>query len=189
MKKNEVRNYKHFVINTEEGVERGVFFRNPIQKITFDIWAEKRLFNANYYLRKVKNPFFRFFEKMKGYSYIINNIEKWSENDDWAGFLANILCFPVYFERRYRKLTAESTSEDTNIQSIQSYGYESQYNTCNGNCILEKTIFKLKNNKKIKIKTYENYNFTYRFKIQRIIDSDNITEKGNENEKTKVLCN
>ena len=188
MKKNEVRNYKHFVINTEEGVERGVFFRNPIQKITFDIWAEKRLFNANYYLRKVKNPFFRFFEKMKGNSNIINNIEKWSENDEWTGFLANILCFPIYFERGYRKLTAKSASNDTNIQSIKSYGYESPYNTCNGNCVVEKTVIILKNGKKIKTETPGNYNFTYRFKVKKIIDSDNIIEKENENEE-KVLCN
>lgn len=188
MRENNVKNYKNFVIHTEEGVEKGIFFRSPIQTIDFSAWTEEKKFDAWCYLSKVKKSFFRFFEILKGNSNIVNNIEKWSENDDWAGFRANILCFPIYFERRYRKLTAKSTSNDTNIQSIKSYGYESPYNTCNGNCVVEKTIITLKNGKKIKTKTPENYNFTYRFKVEKIIDSDNIIEKENENEE-KVLCN
>jgi len=35
MMKSAVRNYKDFVIKTEEGVEKGLFFRSPIQRIDF----------------------------------------------------------------------------------------------------------------------------------------------------------
>jgi len=172
-----VKNYKDFVIKNEEGIERGLYFRSPIQKISFGTWDEDE-HNAYTYLFKIKNPLFKFKEILIGNRNIINNIEKWNEKDtgNWAGFNANILCFPVYFKRIYRKLEAISQSLNTNIKSIYSYGYESQYNKCGGNCVIEKIIFKLKNNKKIKINKTENFCYAYEFKIEEIIDGDNIME-------------
>jgi hypothetical protein len=168
-----VKNYKDFVVNTEQGTEKGIFFRSPIQKISFDAYYcdEKEKFSAWDYKEKIKNPFIRFLEILKGNKNIVDNINEWAESDNWGGFDANILCSPIYFWREYRRLTAESTSSNTNIKSIKSYGYESQYNRCGGSCMIEKTVFALKNNKKIKVLKPETYNYTYQHIIEKIIDS------------------
>ena len=115
-------------------------------------------------------------EVLKGNRNIVSNIEKWAEEDngDWAGFNANVLCLPVYFNRVFRRLEAISQSLDTNIQAIKSYGYESQFNKCGGSCEIEKTVFELKNGKKININTPESFDYTYKHKVEKIIDSDNV---------------
>jgi len=171
-----VKNYKNFVIKVEEGIEKGLFFRSPVQKVDFGTWDEDQ-FNAYTYLSKIKNPLFRFKEILKGNRNIIANIERWAENDDdgsWAGFKANVLCFPVYFSRAFRRLEAISQLPDTNIQEIKSYGYESQYNKCGGSCAIEKTVFKLKNGKRINVNVSESFKYTYKHKVEEIIDSDNV---------------
>jgi len=169
-----VENYKNFVIKAEEGIERGLFFRSPIQKVEFGTWDEDEL-NAYTYLSKIKNPLFRLKEILIGNRNIISNIERWAEEDngDWAGFKANILCLPFYFNRVFRRLEAISQSLDTNIQVIKSYGYESQYNKCGGSCMVERTVFKLRNGK-IKVSKPESFNYTYRHKVEEIINSDNV---------------
>ena len=176
MFENVVKNYKKFVIKSEEGIEKGLFFRNPIQKVGFGTWDEDQ-FNAYTYLSKIKNPLFRFKEILKGNRNIIINIERWAENDDdgsWAGFRANVLCLPVYFSRVFRSLEAISQSSDTNIQEIRSYGYESQFNKCGGSCVIEKTLFKLKNGKNIKVSKPESFKYTYGHTIEDIINSDEV---------------
>ena len=165
-----VVNYNNYVITTTEGTEKGLFFRNPIQKVTFDAYFDRSNFSAWAYLNKIKNPIRRFYEILIGNRQIIKNIDEWSKDYDWAGFTANILCFPIYFKREYRTLSASSTDTNTNIQSIKSYGYESEFNFCAGDCALEKTIIKLKTRKKLKFKKNEQYHFTYRQVIERILD-------------------
>jgi hypothetical protein len=144
-----VKNYKDFVISTEKGTEKGIFFRSPIQKVYFDAYYDEDTFSAWEYKTRIKNPLVKFIEILKGNKHIVHNINQWADEDNWAGFDANILRSPIYFWREYRKLTAESASPDTNIKSINSYGFESQYNTCGGSCKIEKTIFteKRKENK------------------------------------------
>jgi len=176
MFENVVKNYKNFVIKAEEGIEKGLFFRSPVQKVDFGTWDEDQ-FNAYTYLSKIKNPLFRFKEILKGNRNIIANIEGWAENDDdgsWAGFKANILCLPIYFSRVFRRLEAISQSLETNIQEIKSYGYESQFNKCGGCCVIEKTVFKLKNGKKIKVNKPESFNYTYGHKVEEVINSDSV---------------
>lgn len=170
-----IKNYKNFVIKTEEGIEKGLFFRNPIQRVDFGTWDEDK-YNAYTYLNKIKNPLFRLKEILIGNRNIISNIEKWNEDDngDWAGFKANVLCLPIYFSRVFRRLEAISQSLDTNIQSINSYGYESEFNKCGGECLVERTVFRLKNNETIKVNKPEKFNFTYDFKVREIIDTDNV---------------
>ena len=172
MFENVVKNYKNFVIKSEEGIEKGLFFRSPIQKVDFGTWDEDK-FNAYTYLSKIKNPLFKFMEILKGNRNIVDNIEGWAEEDngDWAGFKANVLCLPIYFSRVFRRLEAISQTLDTNIQIIKSYGYESQFNKCGGSCVIEKTVFKLKNGKKIKVSKPGNFKYTYEFKIEEVIDS------------------
>ena len=92
---------------------------------------------------------------------------------DWAGFTANVLCSPVYFEKEYRKLRAISGGKN-NIQDIKSYGFESPFNMCAGACDIEFTIIKLKNGKVLRLKRTGTYHFTYRHIIKDIIDTEHL---------------
>lgn len=146
----------------DEGVEKGIFFRNPIQKVTFETYDYDTRFSAFEYLNNIrKNPIKRLYEIIIGNLNIIKNIEKWSEEYDWAGFTANILCFPIYFKRKYRVLEAISMNNNKNIQSIRSYGYESEFCNVAGNCVKEVTCLTFKNKKQQKIIKKDRYYYTY----------------------------
>ena len=170
---NRVVNYKNYTISTEEGCKRGIFFRNPLQKVDFIVMygneANDRV-SAYKYSNDIKNPIRRLYEILIGNGNIVKNIYKWSESIDFAGFSANILCFPIYLKREYRKLTAHSCGDD-NIKTIESYGYEKEFNICSGACHIEKTRIHLKNRKKIKIKRKKYYHFTYEHIIKEIINT------------------
>ena len=171
--KNSVINYKGFVISTEEGEEKGIFFRNPLQKADFDAYYDRPIFSAWKYLNDIKNPIRRLYEILIGNGNIVKNIKSWSEDMNWGGFNGNILCFPIYFKREYRKLTAHCCASG-NIAKIESYGYESEFNSCGGDCHIEKTVIHLSNGKSIRIKRKEQYHFTYEYIVKEIIDTDII---------------
>lgn len=166
---NRTVNYKNYVIDTEAGTEKGIFFRSPIQKVNFDAYCEEPMLSAWKYSDNIKKPLRRLYQVILGNSSIVNNVEKWKEDMDWAGFSANILCFPIYFKRDYRKLKAVSVGND-NIQSIESYGYEGEWNNCTGRCDMERTTIILKNGKKIRKKRNESYHYTYEHIVKKIID-------------------
>lgn len=171
-----VANHNSYVITTNEGTEKGLFFRSPIQKVTFDAYYDRPRFSAWKYLDQIKNPIKRIYEYLLGNRRIVKNINKWPEDWNWGGFNANILCSPIYFKREYRTLSVSSTDPNTNIQSIESYGYESEFNFCAGDCKLEKTIITLKTGKRLKFKKTEQYHFTYKHIIERILD-DGLSTK------------
>lgn len=168
---NNITNYKDYVITTSDNMIKGIFFRNPIQPIEMDTWADEEFYSAWAYLNKLKgNKFRRFWEKFLGNKMVVDNIEKWSENMDWGGCKVNILAKPIYFHRQQRKLTAICTNPNCNIQKIESYGYESEWNVCGGACVVEKTIITLKTGEKIHIKRNDYYHFTYEHVIREIIE-------------------
>lgn len=169
--KTRIENHKSYVIETEEGEEKGIFFRSPIQKVSFDAYHDTPMFSPWKYKVSIQNPIRRFYEILIGNGNIVKNINKWIEMCDFGGFDGNILTFPIYFKRKYRKLRAVSTCSDDNIYEIKSYGFESPYEICSGACDTEKTIVKLKNGKRIKIKRHQYYNYTYSHIIERVIDS------------------
>lgn len=161
--------YNDYAIFTEEGEKKGIFFRSPIQKIDFVAYSDNAVYSAWTYLYNLKNPVRKFFEILKGNSYIIKHIEEWSNELNWGGFEANILCFPIYFKRTYRKLHAIGSNPNNDIQEITSYGYESQYEVCAGDCVKETTYVKLKGGKTKKVVTKEKYHFTYKHIIEKIL--------------------
>lgn len=127
------------------------------------------------YLHDIKNPFRRAFEILIGNGNIVKNIKEWSNDADWGGFTGNILCFPIYFQKEYRRLKAVSSGSD-DIQEINSYGYEGEFEICAGHCDMEKTVITMKNGKKIKIKRGESYYFTYEHVVKEIIDTGVVSE-------------
>ena len=170
---NEVILYKGYVISTEEGLERGIFFRSPIQRVGFDAYYDNPKFSAWQYLNAIKNPIRRLYEILMGNRKIVKNIQAWSESRDWGGFNANILCFPIYFKRDYCKLIAHA-SEGYPITKIYSYGYTSEFSDCAGECVIERTKIRLRTGKVIRIKRRKTYLFTYLHKVKEIIDTGNI---------------
>ena len=167
---NKVVNYKGYVISTEEGTEKGIFFRNPLQEVSFDAYYDEPKMSAWKYLHDIKNPLRRVFEILIGNGDIVKNIKEWSNDEDWGGFTGNILRCPIYFKRDYRRLNAVSSGSD-DIQEINSYGYEGESEFCAGRCKMEKTVIKMKNRKKIRLKRNESYHFTYEHLIKEIIDT------------------
>lgn len=140
MKNNTVENFKGYIISTEEGIEKGIFFRNPLQKVYFDAYEDEPILSAWEYLDRIKNPIRRIYEILIGNGKIVKNIEEWSKDMSWGGFTGNILCSPIYFKRRYRKLKAipdgsNNNNNNNNIQEINSYGYESEFNSCAENVV------------------------------------------------------
>lgn len=168
--KNRVVNYKGYVINVEEGTEKGIFFRNPLQNVFFDAYYDESILSAWDYLNDIKNPIRRLYEILIGNGNIVKNIKSWSDDMSWGGFTGHILCTPIYFSRKYRKLSAYSCYSG-NIAKIHSYGYESEFNCCSGNCHMEKTVIHLSNGESIRIKRNEQYHFTYMHIVKEIIDT------------------
>lgn len=166
--------YKGYTIYTEEGTEKGIFFRWPIQKVNFDAYYGHAKFSAGKFAHNIKNPIRKIYEIMIGNGKAVKNIEKWLCELDFGGFSGNIVCSPIYFKREYRKLSAISNNGNTNFKSIESYGYESTFNECAGACALEKTIFKITNGKTIRSKRKTSYYYTYAHVIEDVIDNNRI---------------
>lgn len=166
--------YKDYIITVIDGIEKGIFFRSPIQSVHFDAigWGDE-LFNAQSYQRAIKNPLRRAYEFIIGNGKILENIEEWAKDDRWGGFYGNILCFPIYFKRKYCKLEAKAL-DGGDIKKVVSYGYESEFNVCAGNCHKETTTITLKNGEQVKIKRKGVYKFTYLHVIKDIIDTGKI---------------
>lgn len=173
-----MKNYKNYVIQMREGTQRGLFFRSPIQKVAYDAYYGSDSPNGfcswSFLNRLKKSLGFRLFQRLLGNSHVVDNIESWSEGMDWAGFSANILCFPIHFKREFRALTAQSQNADDNIQSVHSWGYESEFENCSGGCAKEITLFKMRNGKTIREVKKENYCYTYSHIIENLIDGKKV---------------
>lgn len=167
--------YNNHVISTEEGTEFGVFFRSPIQKVSYDAYyCNVDATNAWLYKDKLKNPVRRLYEILIGNGNIVKNIEEWSKSLDWGGFTANKLMLPIYFKREYRYLKSVSSSTHDVIQRVVSYGYEGPYNMCSGACHIERTRITLRNGKKVRVKRKDAYYYTFRHIVERMISSGKI---------------
>ena len=181
VKKTRVVNHNDYVITTEEGVEKGIFFRNPIQTVFYDTYyCDNPETSAWKYIQDIKNPVRRLYEIIIGNKNILKDIHEFEKDIDWAGFDANILCFPIYFKRNYRKLVAHSCNSDSNIQSIESYGYESEFNWCAGDCYIEKTKLGLKTGKVIRVTRDRSFYYTYEHIVRDIINTDNCKNTSGE---------
>lgn len=176
----DIRRHKNFMVSTESYTQTGVFFRFPIQKVSFDGYYGGSKFDCYKYLESLKNPVRRVFEILIGNKRVVEHGNEWADEDGFAGFSANILCSPVYFKRECRKLEAVRVSCDgslsPSIESIKSWGYEGEFNGVSGRCELEKTVVTLNNGKKFKFKKTDQYHFTYYHIVQKVLNSDLIWE-------------
>lgn len=170
-------NYKSYTIHTQTLNKRGLFFRNPRQKIYYDVWYDAK--NMGKYLDKIKNPFRRLYETLLGNKEAVRNLEKWMNELDFGGCIIYAIRCPIYFKRCTRTLTAIDTSNRYNISKIQSSGYESEFNYCAGDCEVERTKIKLKSGKTMRIVNKGKFHYTYRHIVDQIIDSQQTggTEK------------
>lgn len=166
-----VKNHNSYVIHTEEGVERGLFFRSPIQKVEYTDYCVDGSQSAWAFLDRLKSPLRRLVERIIGNGKIVKHGKEWAGQYNFGCFLANKLCFPVYFKRVYRSLVALSQNPDDNIQEVRAKGYESEYNVCSGCCVIERTTIRTKSGKKIKAVIREKYHYTYRHIVEKMLDT------------------
>lgn len=172
-----VKMYKDYVIVTKKGKEKGLFFRSPIQKVSFDAYyGEAGELSAYTYADKIeKSSIRRFFETLIGNGRIVKNLNEWIKDYDFGGFDANKLCFPIYFSRQFRSLEAVSQNPETLIKKIVSYGYESEWEFVAGGCKKETTTITMKNGQKVSSKTTERFDKTYEHIIEKIL-ADSVAE-------------
>ena len=167
-----------WTIKSTESVEKGIFFRCPIQEVFYDAYFDEKdvNFSAWMYVNKIKNPLHRCYERLIGNKRAVQEVANWLKQDDFCGFYANVLCCPIYFRRRCRKLTAENITDDQSpYAKIQSKGYESPYNHVAGYCEKEKTIFTTKQNKRLKpILERGEYKYTYSFIIEKVLKGEAV---------------
>lgn len=164
-------NYKNFNITRCELEEKGIFFRLPIRKQYFTTWDILTDSPSIWdYLDHIKNPIWCFYQILIGNYQIIKNGKEWSKDDNFAGFLANVICSPIYFKRRSRCIEVYPNSDDTRIAKIVSYGYEDEFINVSGECIKETTTITFKNSKKIKMINKGDYNCTYLSEIEKLIN-------------------
>lgn len=173
-----VKDINNYTIYTEEGVEHGIFFRSPIQKVSYDAYyGNDKKTSAYIYQKAINNSRIRrIYEILIGNGNIVKNLGEWLDNLDFGGFNANKLCSPIYFSRKYRSLRVVFSNPDTLFTLIKSHGYESQYNICNGACHIERTVFKFRNGSKNKLTVKEHYRFTYNHIITKLLSDNNDVE-------------
>lgn len=176
-----MKTYKNFVIDDVEGTQKGIFFRNPIQKVFYDadyhmVGVPDRI-SAWYFYNKSKatskNFFFKLYHILIGNKRFLKDVPEWADSDDdgtWAGFTANIFVSPIYFQREYRRLKATAQDKTENIQSVESYGYEGPYNHCSGACHIERTVIRTKRGERIRKCHTKSYHWTYFHKIKELVD-------------------
>ena len=72
--------YGAYAITAEQGTQKGIFFRNPIQKVPFDAYyANNPESSAWTYRKKIKNPIKRLYEILIGNGDIVRNIDRWAQ--------------------------------------------------------------------------------------------------------------
>ena len=170
--------YDDYLMVCEEGTEVGIFFRSPIQVATFMdyITLEGSGFDIGRYINEIKNPIRRVFETLLGNKDVVNTL---LHDDDIADvYKINVLCSPLYFRRRYRKLECNARTDSCKgtIGSIRSYGYDTKFEAwCAGVTHSEKTHIRFKHNlvKKTKIRIKKkSYRYTYKHVIEDVMKND-----------------
>ena len=171
----ETYNNGKYAISTQSGIEHGIFFRNPIQKVYFDLYFYYEdnpfsVYSGPDYIERLENPLRRLYEILIGNKEVINNIEDYLKDENCSGFKANILCSPIYFKRAYRATKVISCDTSNIVKGIYSYGYESEFETVAGGCEVEETKITLRNAKSIKYRMTKKYHYTYSHVMKNLLD-------------------
>lgn len=157
-----------FIITTNTGVARGLFFRLPVQTLDLEYWIKGKR-SLTRYTEVIKNPTRRIFEILIGNGSVIKNINKWEEEQDFGGVRIRTLCLPFYFKRNFRQLKAISTNKNSAIERIISYGYDDEFVYVSGECIKEKTKIIPRSGKIWNVVRKDTYQYTYRNMVKQIL--------------------
>ncbi|MDD3172142.1 MAG: hypothetical protein PHF63_00485 [Herbinix sp.] len=164
--------FEHYIINAEEKEEYGVFFRLPITKVEVSDSGYKQLSPWSFIKKLKENVLFRLFHLMINRRITLDLLKN-GMGDDCCGFYINKFVSPIYFKRSYRRTVARAMKPDLEIESIVSYGYESEYEVVCGRCVVEKTIIKTTNGTR-KIINKGEYKFTYIHNMTEFLRGERI---------------
>lgn len=173
---------KRFHVEERQFIQKGIFLRSPIQKIetstdsdlvnwksssweTIKVLHEKSF--RGFILRFVNPEIVK-----KGRLY-----KKWKFiTKEWGaeGFSCNFIVSPIYTSRIVRSLDVVAINPDEKILELHSWGYESEFNDCAGQCEKEFTrILKntYKGNKWFSFQSNngKSYQYIYQHKVEEII--------------------
>lgn len=141
--------------NSREGVESGIYFRNPFYSREFDLWED-----GDSALLKTQSP-----NSLRSLiRWLINSRKKVAElikfcheDDNASGYVLNDIRSPIYFKRNWRSLTYYTDRFD-----IYSKGYHYLDERVSGHCVREDTvIYDKRLDNILKFTEYGSYKFTY----------------------------
>lgn len=138
--------FNGYCIIVNSGIETGIFFRPMVRKMMYTTSPEINTLKCKerdndlvrYILRSKRSILFRLYNRLIGNGWYISKImkkdnyerinqneyvEDYQHEDQWL----NVLCLPVYFRRRYKRLMCTSLSKDDNVQYIFATSYSDEY--------------------------------------------------------------
>lgn len=147
-----------FSIISETKIEKGIFFRSPIQKVQ----VETYLGEAYSWVDNAKRLVIPYLLNMDKYSHFKEIIE----DDDLAGLVVRVFASPIYFKRYVRTAIHKFKNHPDGLLEIRVFGEEPFKNNCSGACICEKAIFVFDNEKKETVKTYGSFHYYYKHVVE-----------------------
>lgn len=149
---------------TEEGVEYGIFFRNPIQRVlaNYDTYLDTGVEAWTVVEKYKKSPLYRLLQNAIGNKRAFVEMSQDMEDQpyDVAGHDINELCSPIYTKRVYRKSSA-MLGVNNPIKSVKSYGFEGYKEYCSGSCEAEKTVIIKRDGGRIVVEKKDQFHYTY----------------------------
>ena len=165
---------ENVTIEHAEGIETGLFFRKPIQRvqITTDSYGNESRSGYHHsvyiYMKRCKNPIRKLYEYILGNKESIRQIILNQDDISFYGVKVNVLCSPIYFSRRFRSLKAISENPRSLVFGVESKGYESNFNLVSGACVVEKSTIDYADGHAEKQVSKGKYDLTYPYSVKEM---------------------
>lgn len=165
---------ENYTIYTEEYVESGIFFQNPIQERTFDTdpFEDNHFDFYDFQAKWNGSVVFRFIHTLLGNKKQMDAIREGGGLPyDVCGVNLRTFVSPIYTKREGRSLNMYAKNLLLEIQEIHSSGYELPYTRVSGDCHVETTQMTTRTDRKLKYKYGKQYHFTYAHIVKDLLNS------------------
>lgn len=166
------RKTSKYQIRADRGIHKGIFFRKPIQKMQINIYGDGSFSGRDHhiynYIRRLKNPIFRWYQYILGNKESIRQIKMHIDEVGFYGVTINVLCSSIYFKREYRELDMICFDHPA-IERIHAYGYESPFENVSGHCAKEVATIYYRDGWTSGVISYKDYDLTYISQVLKFV--------------------
>lgn len=156
------------IVTNHNFYKKGLFLRNPIQKIQYDVMTyDNDVNNAYQWIDTAKKKVIPYLLNWNKFKKISNFIHLENAGCIYVNELRN----PLYFERKGRELKCIITDETHPVYEVYSWGYEWEWESCSGYCVKEMTIITFRDGRKHHTTNYGKYKWTYEHIVMDFIKS------------------